>query len=670
MSKALVIVESPAKVKTINKILGSKFKVTSSMGHVIDLPKSTLGVDIENDFTPKMIVMRDKMKVLSRLKKEAAPTEEIYFASDPDREGEAIGWNLVPHLTKGNKKFYRVVFHEITKDAVKKAFEHKREFDLQKVNAQNARRILDRIVGYSISPILWKKVGGRLSAGRVQSVALRIIVDRERAIAVFKPVEYWQIAVLLKKDGVETPLEAQLEKIDGEKIDLSDASQTRIAAEELEKKLFRVTNVAVREIKRNALPPFITSTLQQDAFGKLGFNAQRTMMIAQQLYEGMELGDDDAVGLITYMRTDSVNIANEAIDKVRDYIEQKHGKEFLPETPNKYKSKKQAQEALEAVRPTDVFRTPESVRQYLSEDQFELYQLIWRRFVSCQMVPAVFQNKKVEIMAGDKYQFGASGSTLIVQGCLSVYRTGEEEDKKQDLSPYEVEDLLKMVESRPTQHFTKPPARFSEASLVKALEEEGIGRPSTYASIIQTLVVRNYVTRDRGYFTATELGMIVCDILVASFPKIMDIGFTASMEEKLDLVEEGQLDHVQLLKEFYAPFRQELDAAMMNVERTNIVFDKKCPLCGMSLIVKWGRTGRFLSCPSFPNCKHAESYPTGVKCLAPGCEGELIERRNHRGGVFYGCSKYPDCKHISNKLPLKASEQPIAEIGPDQIDID
>lgn len=659
MAKALVIVESPAKVKTINKILGSKFKVTSSMGHVIDLPKSTLGVDVENDFTPKLIVMRDKMRVLSRLKKEAKPMDEIYFASDPDREGEAIGWNLVPHLTKGDKKFYRVVFHEITKDAVKKAFEQKREFDLQKINAQNARRILDRIVGYLISPILWKKVGGRLSAGRVQSVALRMIVDRERAIAAFTPVEYWQISVLLKKDGIEPPLEAQLEKIDGEKIDLKNEAHTRITVDELEKKLFRVTNVAVREIKRNALPPFITSTLQQDAFGKLGFNAQRTMMIAQQLYEGMELGNDDAVGLITYMRTDSVNIANEAIDKVRDYIQKKYGKDFLPDVPNKYKSKKQAQEAHEAIRPTDVSRTPESVRQYLSGDQFDLYQLIWRRFVSCQMTPAVFQSKKVEIMAGDKYQFGASGSTLIFQGCLSVYRTGEEEEKKQDLAPYVVEDLLKMVEAKPTQHFTKPPARYSEASLVKALEEEGIGRPSTYAAIIQTLVIRNYVTRDRGYFTAAELGMIVCDILVASFPKIMDIGFTAAMEEKLDLVEEGTLDHVQLLKEFYAPFRQELDAAMLNLERTNIVFDKKCPLCGNSLIVKWGRTGRFLSCPSFPNCKHAESYPTGIKCLAPGCEGELIERRNHRGGIFYGCSKYPTCNHISNKLPLKASEQPV-----------
>lgn len=659
MAKALVIVESPAKVKTINKILGSKFKVTSSMGHVIDLPKSTLGVDIEQDFSPKFIVMRDKMKVLSRLKKEASSMDEIYFASDPDREGEAIAWNLVPYLIKPDKKskqkedkkFYRVVFHEITKEAVKKAFEHKRDFDIKKVNAQNARRVLDRIVGYLISPILWKKVGGRLSAGRVQSVALRMIVERERAILSFIPSEYWQMSVLLEKEGVTPALEAQLEKINQDKIDLKNEQQAREIAEELQTKLFRVTNVIVRDIKRNALPPFITSTLQQDAFGKLGFNAQRTMMIAQQLYEGIEIGNDEAVGLITYMRTDSVNIAQEAIGHVREYVTKEYGVEFLPETPNYFKSKKQAQEAHEAIRPTDVFRKPEEIKAYLTTDQFELYQLIWRRFVSCQMAPAVFQSKKVEIMAGDRYQFGASGSTLVFQGCLAVYRQGEEEEKKQDLSAYQKEDLLKMLEAKPTQHFTKPPARFSEASLVKALEEEGIGRPSTYAAIIQTLVTRNYVLRDRGYFTATELGLLVCDILIANFSKIMDIGFTAEMEENLDKIEEGGLEYVQLLKEFYAPLKEALDSAVINVEKTNIEFDKKCPVCDKPLLVKWGRTGRFLSCSGFPECKHAESYPTGVLCPEQGCSGELIERRNYRGGIFYGCSRYPECKHISNKLP-------------------
>lgn len=666
MSKALVIVESPAKVKTINKILGSKYKVTSSMGHLIDLPKSTIGVDVENNFEPKFIVVRNKQKVLTKLKKEAKGKTEIYFATDPDREGEAIGWNLIPHLAGDGKKVYRVVFHEITKEAVKKAFENKHDFDTNKINAQNARRILDRIVGYLISPILWKKVGSRLSAGRVQSVALRLIVDREREIQKFIPVEYWQIAVLLKKQGLDQALEAQLEKIDGVKADLKTALETNKIAEELKTKLFRITAVTTREVRRNALPPFITSTLQQEAFSKLGFNAQRTMMIAQQLYEGIEIGDEEPVGLITYMRTDSVNIANEAIERVRGCIEKDFGAQYLPETPNKFKSKKSAQEAHEAIRPSDVARSPASLRQYLDEDQMKLYELIWKRFVSCQMTPAVFENKKVEITAGS-YQFGATGSTLVFPGCLTVYRTNDEEDGKQDLAPYLDGDLLEMTDVKPTQHFTKPPARFSEASLVKALEEDGIGRPSTYASIIQTLVFRNYVTRERGYFTPTQLGFIICDLLVASFPKVLDIGFTAKMEESLDLVEEGALDYVKLLKDFYGPFREELDRAMDGLEKTSITMDKICPKCGgTTLAVKWGRNGRFLSCTKFPECKHAEPYPTGVKCPEPGCEGELVERRNRRGGVFYGCNKYPLCKHISNKLPVSGVATPVATDLPEE----
>ncbi|MFH0753602.1 MAG: type I DNA topoisomerase, partial [Candidatus Omnitrophota bacterium] len=599
MSKALVIVESPAKVKTINKILGSKYKVTSSMGHLIDLPKSTIGVDVDKDFEPKLIVVRAKQKVLSKLKKEAVGKTEIYFATDPDREGEAIGWNLVPFLAT-DKKIFRVVFHEITKEAVLRAFKEKHQFDTQKINAQNARRILDRIVGYMLSPVLWKKVGSRLSAGRVQSVALRLIVERERDIQKFVPVEYWQIMVQLKKDGVSDLLDAQLEKIDGQKLDLKTASEADFIVRELAEKLFRVSAVTTREVRRNALPPFITSTLQQEAFSKLGFNAQRTMMIAQELYEGVEIGEEDPVGLITYMRTDSVNISNEAMGKVRDLIVEKYGKPYLPEVPNKFKSKKQAQEAHEAIRPSDVYRSPETIKRYLSEDLYKLYELIWKRFISCQMTPAVFENKKVEIMAGERYQFGASGSTLIFPGCLSLYKTSEDEEKKQDLSPYAENDLLQMTEVRPSQHFTKPPARFSEASLVKTLEEEGIGRPSTYASIIQTLVLRNYVTRERGYFTPTQLGCLICDLLVANFPKVMDISFTAQMEERLDMVEEGTLDHVTLLRDFYGPFRQELDAAMGSIEKSTITFDKACPTCGGEMLVKWGKNGRFVSCAAFP----------------------------------------------------------------------
>ncbi|NLE64838.1 MAG: type I DNA topoisomerase [Elusimicrobia bacterium] len=656
MSKALVIVESPAKVKTINKILGPNFKVTSSMGHLIDLPKSTLGVDVDKGFEPKLIVLRDKQKVLTRLKKEAASKKEIYFATDPDREGEAIGWNLIPHLAGDGKKVYRVVFHEITKEAVLRAFKEKHDFDPNKINAQNARRILDRIVGYLISPVLWKKVGSRLSAGRVQSVALRLIVDREREIRAFTPVEYWQIAALLKKEGVDPALEAQLERINGEKLDLKSQEDALRVTEDMKNKLFRVTAVTTREIRKNPLPPFITSTLQQEAFSKFGFNAQRTMMIAQELYEGIDLGGEDAVGLITYMRTDSFNLAKEAIERVRGYIGEKYDKAYLPDEPNRYKSKKSAQEAHEAIRPTDVFREPEAVKKALTEDQFKIYDLIWKRFVSCQMTPAVFENKKVEITAGP-YQFGASGSTLIFPGCLSLYRTNGEEDGKQDLAPYQEADLLAMVEVRPTQHFTKPPAKYSEASLVKALEEDGIGRPSTYASIIQTLLFRNYVTRDRGYFSPTDLGFIICDLLVANFPKVMDIGFTAGMEEHLDEVEEGTMDHVALLKDFYGPFKAELDNAMASLEKTTVTMDRTCPKCGApALAVKWGKNGRFLSCPNFPDCKHAEAYPTGVPCPEPDCGGELVERRNRRGGVFYGCSRYPECKHISNKLPNPSSD--------------
>ncbi len=658
MSKSLVIVESPAKVKTINKILGSKFKVAASMGHLIDLPKSTIGVDFDNEFAPKFIVVRDKQKTLKKLKEDAKNAKEIYIATDPDREGEAIGWNLVQHIGEG-KKIFRVVFHEITKDAVKKAFAEPREFDARKVDAQNARRVLDRIVGYQISPVLWKKVGSRLSAGRVQSVALRLIVEREEAIKSFIPQEYWQIAVDVQKKSVSSILTAQLEKISGEKVVLNGEKDGKDAVNQIKKEQFVISSVTTKDVKRNAPAPFITSTLQQEAFGKLGFNTSKTMMIAQQLYEGIEVGEEDPVGLITYMRTDSVNIANEAIEKVRGFIKKQYGKESLPDTPNKFKSKKSAQEAHEAIRPTDIDRSPESVKSYLTGEQFALYQLIWKRFISCQMMPAIFEQSKIEIMAGI-YQFGASGSILSFAGYLSVYKDNDEEEiVKLDPSLYAKGDKLDLREIRPTQHFTKPPARFSEASLVKALEEQGIGRPSTYAAIIHTLVGRNYVLRDRGYFTATDLGIKICNLLMEYFKKIMDIGFTARMEEELDGIEDGTNNYQKLLGEFWPPFKAELDFAMANIEKTQMTLDRNCLLCGKPLAVKWGRRGRFISCTGFPDCKHAEPFTTGVKCPEPGCEGELIERRSGRGRAFYGCSKYPACTHISNKLPAPKSEGPV-----------
>src|SRR3989339_132626 len=648
MAKSIVIVESPTKVKTINKILGKNFKVVSSMGHLVDLPKSTLGVDIENDFEPKLIVVRKKQKILTKLKKDCAKAKEIYFASDPDREGEAIGWNLVSHIGEG-KKIFRVTFQEITKEAVLKAFKHPREFDQKKINAQMARRVLDRIVGYKISPLLWKKVGSRLSAGRVQSVALRIIVDREREIKKFVPNEYWQISVDLKKEGYDNILEASFEKINGEKPEIGSQDRANELVESIRKEKFVVTDITKRQISRKSQAPLRTSTMQQEAFNKLRFNASKTMMVAQQLYEGIDLGDGETIGLITYMRTDSVNVSNEAIEKVRSFIGDNYGEKYLPEIPNKFKAEKSAQEAHEAIRPSDVLRRPNDLRQYLDDDQFKLYELIWNKFVSSQMVPSLYENKKIEIAAGN-FQFGASGSTLLFDGYLAIENEAREEESKIDFSHYDKGDNLNFVEVKPTQHFTKPPPRFSDASLVKALEEDGIGRPSTYASIILTLVMRNYVEREKGYLGPTELGVLISDLLVEYFSKIMDITFTAKMEENLDLIEEGDLVYKDLLKEFYQPFNEELDYAEDNIVKTENFVDKDCPECGKKLLIKWGRRGKFLSCSGFPDCKHAEPLTLGIKCPEEGCEGEVVKRKSSRG-AFYGCTKYPQCTYVSKELP-------------------
>ncbi|MCA9405165.1 MAG: type I DNA topoisomerase, partial [Candidatus Omnitrophica bacterium] len=556
MSKAkpVVIVESPTKVKTINKILDNKYKVLSSMGHLVDLPKSTLGVDLENNFEPKFIVVRSKSKILTKLKKDCQKAKEIYMATDPDREGEAIGWNIASQFGD-DKKVYRVTFQEITKEAVIKAFKNPREFNKNLIDAQIGRRVLDRIVGYKISPILWKKVGSRLSAGRVQSVALRLIVDRERAIRDFEPKEYWQIGVDLKKDGYDGLLEASLEKIDGKKFELNNKAETDNIVEEFKKETFNVTDISQRDVKRNPQPPLITSTMQQEAFNKLRFNANKTMMLAQQLYEGIDLGDGETVGLITYMRTDSVNVSQTALERLRSYVGDNYGDKYLPETPNKFKSKKSAQEAHEAIRPTNIDYKPQDLRKYLDDDQYKLYTIIWNRFVSSQMSPAVYEYKKMEIKAG-RFQFAASGSTLKFDGFLTLEREEKEEEKVVDFSHYQKGDELKIQEIKPTQHFTKPPPRFSDASLVKALEEDGIGRPSTYASIIQTLVLRNYVVRSKGYLGPTELGELICDLLVEYFSKIMDEGFTAKMEADLDLIEEGKIEYHELLGEFYKPFKE------------------------------------------------------------------------------------------------------------------
>jgi len=648
MAKSIVIVESPTKIKTISKFLGSKYKVLSSMGHLVDLPKSTFGVDIENNFKPKLIVVRSKSKLLTQLKKDTKSATKIYFATDPDREGEAIGWNLIEHIGEG-KKVYRVSFQEITKEAVLKAFSDPREFDKKKIEAQVARRVLDRIVGYKISPLLWKKVGSRLSAGRVQSVALRIIVEREEIINKFTPQEYWQITADLKKEGYDDILTAALEKIDNEKCELHSEGETQKVVDDLKNSEFIVSDITQRQIKRKPGAPLITSTMQQEAFNKLRFNSSRTMMIAQQLYEGIDLGDGETIGLITYMRTDSVNISKGATQKVRDFIKSNFGDKYLPKTPNKYKSRKSAQEAHEAIRPSYVSHRPKDIATYLSDDQYKLYTLIWNRFVGSQIVPAAYESKKIEITAG-KYQFGASGSTLIFEGYLVVDQAYREEESKIDFSHYAKDDKLKMEEIKPSQHFTKPPPHYSDASLVKALEEDGIGRPSTYASIIKTLVMRNYVVRERGYLEPTELGILICDLLVEYFSRIMDPGFTAKMEDSLDMIEEGKLAFPDLLKEFYKPFKEELDFAEANIVKTENFIDKYCPECKKQMVVKWGRRGKFLSCSGFPDCKYAQPFTLGIKCPEVGCEGELVKRKSRRGG-FYGCSKYPVCTYVSQKLP-------------------
>jgi DNA topoisomerase-1 len=661
-SKSLVIVESPTKAKTISKILGKDFTVIPSMGHLIDLPQKKLGVDVENGFEPAYVVIKTRKKILAQLKKEAKGKDTIYMATDPDREGEAMGWNIKTWAFK-NKDVSRVVFHEITASAVKTAFEHAREFNSNMIQAQIGRRVLDRIVGYVLSPLLWKKIAPRLSAGRVQSVALRLIVERERQIRSFVPQEYWEVEAELKKvpgsPGPQVTGEAgqgagsfmaKLDKIDNKKAEIKNKEEADGIVNDLTGKQFSVTDIKAREKKRFPDPPFITSTLQQDSFNKLKFSATKTMIVAQQLYEGIDIGEEGPVGLITYMRTDSTNVAVEAIKDVRGFIGEKFGKDFLPETPNVYKVKKFAQEAHEAIRPTFVQNTPEKMKQYLDEDQYKIYELIYNRFVASQMTPARSLVTTVIINA-EKYLFSVSGTVPVFEGFTVLYKKNEEDEgEKKILPPLAKNELLDMVRLLPSQHFTKPPPRFSDSSLIKFLEEEGIGRPSTYAPIIHTLVMRDYVSRIKGYFHPTELGEKVCDLLVTYFPKVMDVKFTAQLEEKLDGIEEGSMDRVKVLQEFYEPFKAGFEFAQNNIQKEVIETDQVCDKCGKPMVIKWGRKGKFLSCSAFPECKNSKSITSGVKCPAPGCPGELIQRRSKRG-AFYGCSAYPACTFISKDLP-------------------
>ena len=659
MKESLVIVESPAKSKTIHKFLGEGYVVCSSMGHLIDLPTKKMGVDVKAGFKPEYVVIPSKKKILSELKKEAAGKDRIYLATDPDREGEAIGWHLANRIGK-DKQVWRVVFHEITKKAIEEAFRNPGHIDLNLVNAQQARRILDRIVGYSLSPLLWKKVSRGLSAGRVQSVAVRLIVDREKQIQAFIPQEYWEIDAELKKIRDTRLFIAKLEKIDNTKAEIKNKEEAEGIVRDLSDKQFKVGDIKESKKRVNPPAPFITSKLQQEAFYKLGFRAGKTMRIAQQLYEGLEIGEEGMVGLITYMRTDSVRVTGAAIEEVRDFIVKKFGREYLPSTPNIYRSKKAAQEAHEAIRPTSVAREPDLLKDYLTTDQYKLYKLIWSRFVSSQMTPALYSITTVYIEAG-KYIFKATGSVLIARGFKVLYEEDEKKREEYPLPPLEIGEPLELIKLTPSQHFTKPPARYTDATLVKELEEKGIGRPSTYAPIIETIVWRHYIKRDRGSLIPTELGTVVTDLLIEHFPKILDVKFTATMEEELDEVEEGKIEWTKALNDFYEPFNEWLSRAhveMKEIKKDVVKTEERCEMCGRIMVIKWGRRGKFLSCSGFPKCKNAKPITTGVKCPEPGCDGELVERRSRRG-LFYGCSRYPHCKHIEKTLPPAGTQEAI-----------
>lgn len=649
---SLIIVESPTKARTIDKILGSDFSIVSSMGHLIDLPKDRLGVDIEDEFNATYVVMPKRVKILDSLKKESKGKKDIYIATDPDREGEAIAWHIMQRLPK-NKNYHRVVFHEITDEAIKEAFKKPRQFDLKMVDAQIARRILDRLVGYFLSPLLWRKIARGLSAGRVQSVVLRLIIERERQIQAFRPKEYWQIEAELSKSNLkEQSFMARLDNINGEKIEIKNKQQAEGLVDDIKDKTFKIHQIKETEKRRFPGPPFITSTLQQEAFNRLKFTANKTMLFAQQLYEGIEIGVQGPTGLITYMRTDSTHVSEEATRELRRYVKRYYGANYLEKSVRIFKTKKFAQAAHEAIRPTSVERTPESIKEFLTPDQFKLYELIYKRFLASQMTPMRYKVTTVYIQA-DKYRFVATGTTVTFDGFSIVYNKYEAEEKSlPELGENEILNLISLI---PSQHFTKPPARFSEGSLVKILEQEGIGRPSTYAPIISTLINRDYTRRIKGYFHPTELGFKVCDLLVEYFPKIMDIKFTAQMEEELDEIEEGMCDRLKVLSDFYLPFKSHLDFAQKNIKKEIIISDEICDKCGNPMVIKWGRKGKFLSCSKFPKCKNSKAITTGIRCPQKYCGGELIERRSRRG-FFYGCSNFPKCKFTSKNLPVDTKE--------------
>ena len=728
-AKNLVIVESPAKAKTLEKYLGRDFQVKASIGHVVDLPKSKLGVDVKKDFAPDFTVIQAKKKVIDDLKKAAKGKENIYLASDPDREGEAIAWHIAGQVVKNHKRVHRVLFNEITKKAVQEAIAKPLELDRNKFDAQVARRVLDRLVGYKISPLLWTKVRRGLSAGRVQSVAVRLVCEREKDIRAFEPVEYWSLTALLE-GRVPPSFKAKLaqwkgQKVDNKKFRLENDETVQGILKSLDGASWVIGDVEKKERRRYPTPPFVTSKLQQEASRKLGFQPKRTMQLAQQLYEGVELGNEGSVGLITYMRTDSTRVSNDALDAARQHIRAQYGKNYVPGKPNTFRSKKGAQDAHEAIRPTSLEYTPERVRRYLRRDMFQLYSLIWDRFVASQMVPAVYDQTAFEIPVKEAL-FRATGQQIKFDGFMKVYIEGRDErpaqangeddgDEAQDtdgvLPDLQKGDDLKLLSMEPRQHFTQPPPRFTQASLIKELDENGIGRPSTYAAIISNILDREYVSQNESrQLLPTDLGFLVTDLLVESFPDILNVEFTASMEDELDKIEDGKEKWTKAMKRFYTPFERDLKKAekeMRDVKRQEVPTDIDCDKCGAKMVIKWGRNGEFLACPQYPECKNTKNfkreenggiqvaveeevnevceqcgrpmllrwgkfgkflgcsgYPEckniqplekpvdlGIKC--PECkEGNIKERKSRWGKVFYGCDKYPECKFASWDKPM------------------
>ncbi len=702
MSKGLIVVESPTKVKTLQKFLGEDYVIKASVGHIKDLPESELGVDLKKDFQPEYVVIPGKAKIIRELKKASKGVKNIYLGPDPDREGEAIAWHIAEEIGNGNKNVYRVLFNEITKRAVLEALQKPGALQQSKYEAQQARRILDRLVGYQISPILWDKVRRGLSAGRVQSVAVRIICEREREIQNFVSQEYWSLTATLKKKESPLTFNAKLTKWKGKKVTMANESEALAIKKDLESAPYSVLKITQQEKRRHPFPPFITSRLQQEAYRKLSFSAQKTMRVAQKLYEGIDLGELGMVGLITYMRTDSPRVSMEAVQEVRGWIKNRFGEPYLPPKPNVFKSRKGAQEAHEAIRPTSIDFEPEKVKDYLDKEEWALYKLIWDRFVASQMASAVFLQTTVEIKANDGL-FTAVGTVPTFLGFMTLYvegednsvsngkqEEGEEEKRLPTLSEGEILELLGL---NPKQHFTQPPPRFSEATLIKELEEKGIGRPSTYASILSTIKGKEYVKLEKGRFMPTELGLVVNDLLVVNFPDILDIEFTAQMEENLDRVEEGEKGWIETLKEFYAPFQKDLEMAKVsmreiktekiptevlcercgskmvkrwgkrgyflacstypkcrytreveeNQEKNGETTDARCERCGSPMVIKNGKFGRFLACSNYPTCKFTRAIDTGVHCPQEGCDGMIVERRTRKGRTFYSCTNYPRC---------------------------